>query len=195
MSISNKSKTSKTFSTFFSPSRRLNLTYLVFFIWIALAIFGIIMEADLYALAVYFTSGLPIIIGYLWAETSRPSLKDAAEIVKNIKGRPNNNKNNPYNPYNPYNPHHYNEHNENTFDQSYDQIDQSDQTDQFQTEQFSISIYANDASVELKVNQDQLSTFMNLGYVDIIADKYTFKKSDLDQIKSLLDQSTQDPII
>ncbi len=64
-----------------SSSRRLKLTYLVLSVWIGLAIFAILLKADLYALAVYFTSGLPIILGYLWAETTRPSLKEAQLIL------------------------------------------------------------------------------------------------------------------
>lgn len=175
------SKRHKTFSTFFSPSKRLSLTYIVLFVWIALAIFAIIMKADLYALAVYFTSGLPIIIGYLWAQTSRPSLSEASEILKNInpKGQPTN-----YPIMDQYQ----------TYGQPYNQFTNQVQTNN-QSEINIISIYADDASAELKITQEQLSTLMNIGYIDNIANKYTFKKSNIEQIKSLLDSSTQDPII
>jgi hypothetical protein len=72
-----------------SPSRRLTLTYVVLCIWIALVVFAILMNADIYALAVYFTSGLPLILGYFWSETARPSpiLRQATEMVKNIGRR------------------------------------------------------------------------------------------------------------
>jgi len=84
-----KKKTSmKLHSGMIGNSRRLTLTYAVLVVWIALAVFAIIKDADLYGLAVYFASGLPLILGYLWSETSRPSIKDASEILKNIgRGR------------------------------------------------------------------------------------------------------------
>jgi hypothetical protein len=191
-------KRHKTFSTFFSPSKRLTLTYIVLFVWIALAIFAIIMKADLYALAVYFTSGLPVILGYLWAQSSRPSLSEAAELVKGINRRPGqfgqfgyDQYGGGYGGYGGYGGGQFN----NFPDQSNQNNNFGNQaTDIDIDSDVVINIYSDDASAELKVNQSQLSTLKNLGYVDEISGKYTFKKNTIDQIKSLIiDKSTQDP--
>ena len=174
-------------------------------IWVALAIFAILVGADLYALATYFASGLPLILGYLWSETSRPTIKDAAEIVKGIGMRPGNNNmyGGGYGGYGGYNSYGgsyggnygggYNVGNYDQYNQSgqYNQVDTNDHSSHSQI----ISIYSDDASVELKINQNQLSTLMNIGYVDMISDKYTFKKSLLDQVKSLINDNSQDPIL
>jgi len=85
--IEKQEKKQKSLAKIIGNSSRLTLTYIVLFIWVALAVFAIFVNADLYALAVYFASGLPMIIGYLWSETSRPTLTDAAEIVKGIGNR------------------------------------------------------------------------------------------------------------
>jgi hypothetical protein len=166
----------KAFSTMFSPSTRLTLTYIVLFIWIALAVFAILVKADLYALATYFVSGLPVILGYLWAQTSRPSLKDAAEIVKNIS--PNNQLNQPQ-----YNQPQYNQ-------PQYDQP-QSEQ----QEDNSIVTIYSNDATSELKISQSQLSTLLNVDYIELSNDKYVYDKNSLSQIKALLFDNVTDPII
>lgn len=153
-----------------SSSRRLKLTYLVLSVWIGLAIFAILLKADLYALAVYFTSGLPIILGYLWAETTRPSLKEASEIVKNIKG---------------------NSYTEPT-QQSYSPIQYNNNQIEINSV---ISIYSDDASIELNIDNSQLETLLNIGYVNSTGNKYTFRKELLEQIKSLINDNIQDPNI
>jgi hypothetical protein len=180
----------KTFATLFSSSTRLTLTYIVLFVWIALAIFAIFIKADLYALAVYFTSGLPVILGYLWARTARPaSMHDAAEIVKGIGQRPGNN-----NQYGGYDQVGYNQYDQGGFNQGFDQYGQQpNQDSQIQISDV-ISIYADDASAELKINQSQLGTLTNIGYINNVGGKYTFKKNTLEQIKSLIN-GIQDPTI
>lgn len=184
-----REKRPKTFSTIFSPSTRLTLTYIVLFIWIALAVFAIIIKADLYALAVYFTSGLPVILGYLWAQTTRPAnMRDAAEIVRGIGQRPGNNQyiNNGYD----------NNYGYDNYSQSQSQYTQSTYNSQpyiqSQSNDTTISIYADDASAELKINQNQLGALTNIGYINNVDGKYLFKTSLLEQIKSLID-GTPDP--
>ena len=192
-----REKRPKTFATLFSPSTRLTLTYIVLFVWIALAVFAIIIKADLYALAVYFTSGLPVILGYLWAQTARPDMKDAAEIVKGINQRPGNNQQygnnyggvgnvisgyaNSYSSYSGVDP------------SQIQQTQYNTQSIQTQTnEPTIISIYADDTSAELKISQSQLGTLTNIGYVNNVDGKYIFKGSLLEQIKSLI-SGTPDP--
>jgi hypothetical protein len=191
-------------------SKRLTLTYIVLGIWVALAVFAILMDGDLYALAVYFASGLPLILGYLWSETSRPSIRDAAEIVKGIGMRPGNNYMNGYsgygssyggyggyNGYNSYGGNNYNG-NFDTNNQSQDiniNLDNNLENNFDNNFNNKISIYSDDASIELKINQQQLSTLKNMGYVDMIGNKYTFKKGLVDQIKSLISDNSPDPII
>jgi len=173
-------------------SKRLTLTYIVLVIWIALAIFGIIVETDLYALAVYFTSGLPLILGYLWSETSRPSIKDAAQLVKNINPSNRNNNQGGYGEYNNYGGYggqnrghdNYNGYDDNT----------NINTNNLDTN-IEISIFSDDSSVELKTDENKLNTLMNTGYVDTNGDKYTFKKGELEQVKSLINDSEPEPNI
>lgn len=175
-------------------SKRLTLIYIVLAVWIGLAVFGVLSDADLYGLAVYFVSGLPLILGYLWSETSRPSLKDASEIIKNINNNNNRNRGrNSYNPYNPYDNLGFNNCNVNNNDNNNDlNINiYSGNKD----EEEDVKIYSDDASVEIDVNQTQLSTLMNIGYVNESNDKYTFDKSLLGQIKSLLNDNIQEPEI
>jgi len=170
-------------------SKRLTLTYIVLIVWIALAVFAILINANLYALATYFASGLPIILGYLWSETTRPSLTDAAEIIKNIEtkggGSGSGGGISPYNPTNqtPTNPI------SNIISNVIGNVVKSQSSDTI------TSIYSDDATVELKVNQNQLKTLQNTGYVDSISGKYTFKKSLLDQIKSLIGDNSVSPNI
>lgn len=187
------------FSSMIGKSRRLTLTYVVLIVWVGMAIFGILVDTDLYALAVYFASGLPLILGYLWSETSRPTARDAADIIRGIGMRPGNNNYGGgsyggyggyggygYGGYGGYGGHYHNDHNDR--DRNYDNSDSNNSNiDQV------VSIYSDDASVELRVNQNQLSTLKNMGYVDKIADKYTFKKSQLEEIKSLIDENLRDP--
>ena len=186
------------FSDMIGRSRRLTLTYIVLIIWVAMAVFAILVDSDLYALAVYFASGLPLILGYLWSETSRPTARDAADIIKGIGMRPGNN--NMYGGgYNNYGGGFYGGSNYGNYSGGYngygnDFTNVSNVTQIPDTNQL-ISIYSDDATVELKVNQNQLLTLKNIGYVDMIGDKYTFKKNQLDQIKSLVDDNMQDPSI
>lgn len=159
-----------------TSSKRLALTYIVLGIWIALAVFGILVDTDLYALAVYFASGLPIILGYLWSETSRPtSLKDAADIVKGIN-RPNGN-------------------NYSGIYDTYDNITNNDNENINQNLVPEFSIFSDDYSIELKVNDIQLSTLQNLGYINNDGTKYTFIKSQIIQIKNLINDNLVDPTI
>ncbi len=190
-------------------SKRLTLTYIVLGIWVALAVFAILMDGDLYALAVYFASGLPLILGYLWSETSRPSIRDAAEIVKGIGMRPGNNHRGGFggfggdysDGYNSYGGNNYGGFGSNDSGLNNQNVNVNVNANNFDTDtdinsgNNIISIYSDDASVELKINQSQLSTLKNMGYVDMIGDKYTFKKSLLDQIKSLINDKSQDPIL
>jgi hypothetical protein len=185
-------KQSTSISKVIGKSKRLTLTYIVLAIWIGLAVFGVLNDADLYGLSVYFASGLPLILGYLWSETSRPSLKDASEIIKNINNNNNRNRGR-RNDYNPYDNLGFNNGNVNNNDNNNDlNINiYSGNKD----EEEDVKIYSDDASVEIDVNQTQLSTLMNIGYVNESNDKYTFDKSLLSQIKSLLNDNIQEPEI
>jgi hypothetical protein len=170
-----------------TSSKRLALTYIVLGIWIALAVFGILVDTDLYALAVYFASGLPIILGYLWSETSRPtSLKDAADIVKGIN-RPN-----IYNGISNYG--NYGNNYSGIYD-TYDNITNNDNENINQNLVPEFSIFSDDYSIELKVNDIQLSTLQNLGYINNDGTKYTFIKSQIIQIKNLINDNLVDPTI
>lgn len=169
-----------TFLNKITSSKRLTLTYIVLGIWVALAVFGILVDTDLYALAVYFASGLPIILGYLWAETSRPaSFKDVASIVKGINRQniPNGNSNYGYNT---------------VYGNNMDDV-KVDPENLNLVEQ--ISVFSDDSSIELRVNINEFSTLQNLGYINNDGTKYTFIKSQLNQIKSLINQNLVDPTI
>lgn len=189
----NQTKSSKNMkiSTMMGGSRRLTLTYVVLAVWIALAIFAIIKDADLYGLAVYFASGLPLILGYLWSETSRPSIKDAADIIKNIGsgGRRREGVRQEHSGFGMG----YGDYNDSGYSNYTESIPQSSSNSQSEYED--TSIYSDDASVELKVNQSQLTTLKNIGYVNSIGDKNTFNKSLLEQIKSLINDNGQQPTI
>lgn len=178
-------------------SKRLTLTYAVLVIWISLAIFGVIVETDLYALAVYFASGLPLILGYLWSETSRPTIKDAAQVVKNINSGKRYRRNDYYDGYdNDYfnsgyrNGRNYNRYN----DYGNDDVDINNNQNTQDTN-IEISIFSDDSAVELKANEEQLDTLMNTGYVDSNGDVYTFKKNELEQVKSLISTNDETPEI
>jgi len=181
-------------SSMIGSSKRLTLTYIVLAVWVGLAVFAVLNDADLYGLAVYFASGLPLILGYLWSETSRPTIKDASEIIKNIRDdndrwdkwnrngrdgrgvydRDRNNRGGNINDND-------NNVNVNIYPENPPEKD--------------VSIYSNDASVELKINQSQLSTLMNIGYVNMVDNKYTFDKKLLEQIKALIDNNVPEPEI
>jgi len=192
-----KKKTSmKLHSGMIGNSRRLTLTYAVLVVWIALAVFAIIKDADLYGLAVYFASGLPLILGYLWSETSRPSIKDASEILKNIgrgrggkKGQDNN-----FFGGNFYGSDYGDDYgsSSNEYGNNYGQSQQNNSYQQGGD----VSIYSDDGSIELKVNQSQLTTLTNVGYVNTNGDKHTFSKGVSEQVKSLIsDNGQQQPNI
>jgi hypothetical protein len=195
-------KKSKSLAKFINNSTRLTLTYVVFVVWVALAVVAMLLDADLYSLAAYFASGLPIILGYMWAETSRPTptLSEAADMVKSI-GQSNRTGgsrrggggmfgsmfgggNFGGGSFGGENSDNTNNVNVNVV-QPNTQIQDGPEGD--------TSIYSDDASVELKVNSNQLTTLTNTGYVDMVGDKYTFKKSLLDQIKSLINDNAQTP--
>jgi hypothetical protein len=191
----NKQKKNLIGPSMIGNSKRLTLTYVVFFIWVGLAVFAILNNGDLYGLAVYFASGLPLIIGYLWSETNRPTLKDASEILKNINNDDKNRRRPRFNPFNNiggrggYNPDNNINNNSNDVNVNIYHPDEEDEEDENTT------IHSTDASVELTVNQSQLLTLMNVGYVDKVNDKYTFDKSLLSQIRSLIDGGEQEPNI
>lgn len=208
-----KSKESTPLSSIIGGSSRLTLTYIVFTIWVALAIFAMIVDADLYSLAVYFASGLPLILGYMWAETSRPTLTDASDIIKNI-GQSSNRRRN-FGGGGEFGAGNFGGFGNGGFgnggfgngngsfgnggnfganvpDVNVNVVQSNDQSPD-QLENDIISIYSDDATVELKVNQNQLVTLSNIGYINMIEDKYTFKKSLLDQIKSLVNDNLQPP--
>ena len=198
-------KKSTPLSSYVGGSTRLTLTYIVFIVWVALAVVAMILDADLYSLAAYFASGLPIILGYMWAQTSRPTptLSEAADMVKSIgqsnrtggshggRGMFGNM---------------FGGGGGNFSGGSFGGGNGGDDTNvnvnvvqpNIQTQdapEGDTSIYSDDASVELKVNSNQLTTLTNTGYVDMVGDKYTFKKSLLDQIKSLINENHQTPNI
>ena len=193
MPITNVQKTRVTkhrLSGIIGNSRRLTLTYVVFTVWVSLAIFAMLFDADLYSLAAYFASGLPIILGYLWAETARPTptLSEAADIVKSI-GTKTTSVSSTHNGFGDVFGKSSTTTNTNSISTIVTPIVQEIESNSI------TSIYSDDATVELKVNSNQLTTLMNTGYVDTIGDKYTFKKSLLDQIKSLINDNSQTPII
>ena len=191
-----------------SSSRRLTLTYVVFFVWVGLAILGMILKTNLTELAVYFTSGLPVILGYLWAETSRPSNEaggglapngqDIANIIASMK----------------------------TVQGSQPQQNQTQQAPQYQAPQYQapqyqapqtqkqnptygqpatavsntqtdMIIYTDDLLTQLKISSIQLTTLQTNGYVKFTNGRYVFPKNNLDTIKSLLgiDGSSAEPTI
>lgn len=194
-------KKSNPLSSYIGGSTRLTLTYIVFIVWVALAVVAMLLDADLYSLAAYFASGLPIILGYMWAQTSRPtpSLSEAADMVKSI-GQSNrtggsrrggmfgggNFGGGMFGGGGNFGGGNGDDTNVNVV-QPNTQIQDVPEGD--------TSIYSDDASVELKVNSNQLTTLTNTGYVDMVGDKYTFKKSLLDQIKSLINENHQTPNI
>ena len=173
-------KQRKPLSKIVGASSRLTLTYVVIFIWIALAVFGILIKTDLYALAAYFASGLPAILGYLWSETSRPTTNQIPIVNPNV---------NPVNP-NPINP-------IKPFVRPVSPISNiitpisNIITDVVQK----YSIYSDDSAVEIKVNKNELTTLMNTGYVNSNGSIYTFQRNSLDQIKSLINDNSQEPNI
>lgn len=189
-------------SSMIGNSKRLTLTYIVLAVWVALAVFAILNDGDLYGLAVYFASGLPLIIGYLWSETNRPSLKDASEILKHItdgkddrwRRRPGGFGGGGFNPFHRNrNTGYRNDGINNTNDNDVNINIYSTANEEDEDE--IVSIYSDDASVELQVNQSQLMTLMNIGYVNQSGDKYTFDKDMLSQIKSLISDNVQQPEI
>jgi hypothetical protein len=153
-------------------SKRLTITYIVFVVWIALVVFGILMETDIIALSVYFASGLPLIIGYLWSETSRPSgsIKDVSKLVESMRGHEDY-----YQERKPYNPHTPNGGYHNGY------------TPGQQQQQTTTIIISDDNSEKLEIKETELDTLINSGYVDKANGKYTFKREKKEEIVSLLD--------
>jgi hypothetical protein len=199
----NNEQDNSAFKKSVNSSKRLTLTYVMLFIWISLAIFAILVDADLYALAVYFASGLPIILGYLWSETARPSISDASDIVKSINDRQpgrTSRRSNSYNRYNRqdgYNNYDNYDNYNNYSNRGYGSVgnEQYMPNDNYEEDMEDTNIFSEDYTISLIVNQTQLSTLMNIGYVDTINDKYTFKKEYLEQIKELINNSMVDPNI
>lgn len=171
-------------------SKRLTITYVVFAIWIAMAVFGILMKADIIALSVYFASGLPLIIGYLWSETSRPSgtIKDVSKLVESMKGQDywigDGNGGYQRTPGDPYygNRGYYNNGNQQN---GYNPNNNNNNNQQQQ--QTTIVIISDDNAERLEIKEDELDTLINSGYVDKTNGKYTFRRSKKDEIVSLID--------
>jgi len=184
-----------------SSSRRLTLTYVVFFVWVGLAILGMILKTNLTELAVYFTSGLPVILGYLWAETSRPSNEtggglapsgqDIAAIITSIKsGQQSQQTQQAQAPQ--YQAPQYQAPQTQKPNQTYNQpaaAVTNTQTD--------MVIYTDDLLTQLKISSIQLTALQTNGYVNFSNGRYVFPKANLDSIKSLLgiDVSSQEPTI
>lgn len=195
-----KEKPEKPISSMIGKSKRLTLTYIILIIWIGLGVFGIIQETDLYGLAVYFASGLPLILGYMWSETSRPSLKDASQILKYISPNRRNNNMGGFNNMGGYGG--YNGGGNNVGMGGYRNQNQYNDIDSDvnsnvnnNAQNIQISIFSDDSSVELKPNEAQLETLINTGYVDPVGDKYTFKKEMTNQVKSLINGEEEEPEI
>ena len=178
----NKAQPKKNIKNLIPASKRLTMTYIVFVVWIGMAIFGILIETDMIALSVYFASGLPLIIGYLWSETSRPSgsIKDVSKLVESMRGQdywvrgssgfekiPGE----PYDYKREYNDYHPN----------YGADNQQQQT--------TIVIISDDNSEKLEIKKSELDTLINSGYVDKTKGKYTFRKEKKEEIVSLIDGS------
>lgn len=185
-------------SNMIGSSKRLTLTYIVLVIWLGLAIFAIMENADFYGLAVYFASGLPLIIGYLWSETNRPSLKDASQILRFIRP-PRNFGGGGYGDYDNYGGYDNvgGQYNVGGYRNRYNNYDNDiNNNKNFNNQSIEISIYSDDSSVELKTNEEKLETLVNTGYVDDNDNgKYTFNKKYLDQVKSLINDKIIDPEI
>jgi len=169
----NPAQTKKTMTRdIISPSKRLTLTYIVLGIWVALAVFGIIMQADLIALGVYFVSGMPLILGYLWGETARPSgsIKDVSKLVESMTSYNggNSGSRNRYNPNINYEPNPYNP---------------TPKVNQTTT----VIIISDDNSERLEIKESELDTLINSGYVNKTKGKYTFRKEKKEEIVSLID--------
>ena len=198
---SSQNQSNLSFLNNITSSKRLALTYIVLGVWLALAVFGILIDTDLYALAVYFASGLPIILGYLWSETSRPTMfKSAADIVKNIN-RPNiyngnSNCGNYGNNYGNYGSNYENYRNYGNYGNIYSgNYENGYDYNENQNLASQISILSDDFSIELKVNDNQFSTLQNLGYINNNGTKYTFIKSQINEIKSIISDNLVDPMI
>ena len=175
---------------FISDSRRLTLTYIVFFVWVGLAVFGIIMKTDLRDLAIYFTSGLPVILGYLWAETSRPTGApsnkelDIAAILNAMNNKGGSPQPQPWQPPQPI------QQPQTTTTTTTTQAppQQTTQT----TLQDKVVIYSNDSTQQMQINQSQLSTLTTMGYIKNAQGKYIFDIKMLSQIKSLINIGSGD---
>ncbi len=167
-------------------SKRLTMTYIVFVVWIALGVFGILMKTDLISLSVYFASGLPLIIGYLWSETSRPSgsIKDISKLVESmtagkdywVRDRSGGFERAPGEPYGGYHGEGYRP--------GYGGNDNNNQQQQQST---TVIIISDDNSEKLEIKKDELDTLINSGYVDKTKGKYIFRREKKEEIVSLID--------
>lgn len=142
-------------------SKRLTITYVVFAVWVGLAIFGILMNTDLISLSVYFASGLPLIIGYLWSETSRPSgsIKDISKLIEAIMLK------------------NYEQQEDNTPKPNPDIPTIIDNK---------IIIIADDNSDKIEIKESELYMLLNSGYVTKNKGKYTFNVHQKSEITSLI---------
>jgi len=165
-------------------SKRLTITYVVFIVWIGLAVFGILMNTDLIALSVYFASGMPLIIGYLWSETSRPSgsIKDVSKLVESMRGQDywvrgggGGFERAPGEPYGGGGYH----------GGGYRPGYGGDNTQQQQ--QTTVIIISDDNLDRLEIKESELDTLINSGYVNKTKGKYTFRKEKKEEIVSLID--------
>lgn len=170
-------------------SKRLTITYVVFAVWIGLAVFGILMNTDLISLSVYFASGMPLIIGYLWSETSRPSgsIKDVSKLVESMRGqdywvrdRGGGFERAPGEPYGGYGGYGGG----GGYHGGYHPGAGGNQQQQQQT---TVIIISDDNSEKLEMKENELDTLINSGYVSKTKGKYTFRKEKKEEIVSLID--------
>jgi len=182
-------KKEKNVKNIIPASKRLTITYVVFIVWIAMAVFGILMDTDLISLSVYFASGLPLIIGYLWSETSRPSgsIKDVSKLVESMTSGNdywvrNNGGGYDRAPGEPYNGGGYH-------DRGYRPGYGGDNNNNNNNNQQSttVIIISDDNSDRLEIKEEELDTLINSGYVDKTKGKYTFRKEKKEEIVSLID--------
>jgi len=117
-------------------------------------------------------SGMPLILGYLWGETARPSgsIKDVSKLVESMTSYNggNSGSRNRYNPNINYEPNPYNP---------------TPKVNQTTT----VIIISDDNSERLEIKESELDTLINSGYVNKTKGKYTFRKEKKEEIVSLID--------
>jgi hypothetical protein len=114
---------------------------------------------------------MPLIVGYLWSETSRPSgsIKDVSKLVESMTNYDSGGNSNYV--YDPYNTNHNNNY----------QPTPTNNNNQI------VVIISDDNSEKIEIKDDELDTLINSGYVNKTKGKYTFRKDKKEEIVSLLD--------